>query len=334
MSSLPRISLYGFHPATAGAALIHWELARRLPAELGDEIEVLTVPSGPVEVSASLSRRLTTALPPGSDLTIGTSTPLPLRTGSAPLLALLYDVRWYWSRSRAARRYRLADFHRTIRRAAEVLTISNTSAAQIQMLSRMQRPVTVLPMGPGQFEGYAQPTPVDSGRVVLIGQAAHKRNELAAQLLCESTRVRESYHVVAVSVSEATKQILRSGFRSQDLSIVDAPSVAELAELFRSASAYLSLGYSEGFGFPYVEAAYFGCDVVAPDLPLTRELLGDDGNLLHTITPGVTDLETALSGWDAARITRLQQLVSGRSWGDTAHHVARVIRTYMSTEAP
>lgn len=53
-------------------------------------------------------------------------------------------------------------------------------------------------------------------------------------------------------------------------------SDAELDELYRRCTAVVVASEAEGFGLPVVEAAVRGCPVVVRDIPVLRELAGDD----------------------------------------------------------
>lgn len=50
----------------------------------------------------------------------------------------------------------------------------------------------------------------------------------------------------------------------------------DLVYLYKHAKALINPSLSEGFGLPLVEAAYFGCPVIASDIPVFKELLGED----------------------------------------------------------
>lgn len=50
----------------------------------------------------------------------------------------------------------------------------------------------------------------------------------------------------------------------------------DLLYLYKHAKALINPSLSEGFGLPLVEAAYFGCPVIASDIPVFKELLGDE----------------------------------------------------------
>ena len=68
------------------------------------------------------------------------------------------------------------------------------------------------------------------------------------------------------------------GHNIRVLPFVDRPV---LAALYRRASLVLLPSEREGFGLPLVEAMACGISVVASDLPVLREVGGDDGGLLR-----------------------------------------------------
>ena len=188
-------------------------------------------------------------------------------------------------------------------------------AAQLSALT--DKAVVVLPMGPGQFADSATVSPVNTKTIVLIGRARHKRNEEAARLIAATRAVAENYRVVAVDVSPESAAILRAGLAPDALTIRGRVERSELAQILAEGSVFLSLGVDEGFGFPYIESRYFGCDVIAPDVPITREVLGRDAPGLLAEVDGRA-LVAALEAWDLVRVRREQRQAHERSWGDTS----------------
>ena len=320
----PVVKMIGAHSAPfSGAAVVHDQIARRLEVHLpnGTSFEDVRLDGGIRErfVGSPESMR--------ADVAVLTSTPLPARAPGSSLLPVVYDVRWRWTRGRPSRIYRHLDLIRVSRRSGHLLTISHTVAEQLRALRLVpDGGVTVLDLGPGQFEDIPVPAVTERDpSVLLVGAASHKRNELAATLLTQIERVRREYRVFAISVSERTLEILRASIPESRLVVAESVAVAELAAYFRQARSYLALGYSEGFGFPYIEAAYCGCDVIAPRQALTIELMGDSANELDRLDPVPADIERALDAWETGRVQHLQRHATGRTWDRTAHQMARLI---------
>jgi glycosyltransferase involved in cell wall biosynthesis len=59
------------------------------------------------------------------------------------------------------------------------------------------------------------------------------------------------------------------------ITIIHTPNTADLIFFYKHAIALVNPSLSEGFGLPLVEAAYYGCPIVASDLPVFKELYGD-----------------------------------------------------------
>lgn len=318
-----RVGVIGAHSSPfSGAAIVHDQLAARLAGHLPDDVGLDDVRLG----RAGLARRIA-GTGRRSDVAVVTSTPLPLRPPGRRVLPIVYDVRWRWTRPRLDRAYRHVDLWRTARRATHVFTISHTVAEQLRAMRLVPAGgVTVLELGPGQFESY--PTDAATARdpsVLLIGAAAHKRNELAAELLGRSDAALGDHRIVAISVSDQTASILRRHFPPERLEIIGSVTPEQLADHYRTSRHYLALGVSEGFGLPYIEAAYFGCDVIAPRQAVTLEVLGEDANLLATADPDQPALEAALRSCDRDRVARLQQRATQRSWDRAADQVASIV---------
>lgn len=320
------LALAGFVKAPSGAGVIHERLAEGLPRAVGDRASIVRTDPARSSLPSVVSRLR--APIPDCDALVWTSTPLPLGVPRrTTLVPLVYDLRWMRTRSWLARAYRAVDTARTVRRATGFLTISQTVASQISLFT--DKPIGILPLGPGQVEGAQVPAPDNSKTIVLIGGAPHKRNEELARLLVASKLVQSSYHVIAIGVSPACEKTLLAGLHEGRVKVIRAIPVEELIATLTSASAFMSLATSEGFGFSYLEASYLGCDVIAPLQPLTTEVLGSDACLLRSATPTVDEVEAALESWDAPRISRLQAQATSRSWSQTASSAADFVLSHV-----
>lgn len=316
------VRISGVHLPFSGSGIVHRELATRL----GDHLNDCRVVDD-FQQSTTFLRRLAGQRDLASDVLVSTSTPTPLQTRAKHLVSLVYDVRWRWTRGLPARIYRSSDLRSTALRAERIVTISHTVAAQLDALGVGRLcPVSVLDLGPGQFEGKPKPPVAERApSVLLIGGAPHKRNEEAASLLASHPMIARNWRVIGISLSEQAEYILRSGFRPDQLTLDRKVGVDELASHLATATAYLALGESEGFGFPYIEAAYMGCDVVAVRQSVTQEILGDHAVYVGQ-HPTPDEVYVALGSWSAKRVTRLQKRAFERSWQRTAAQLATVIR--------
>lgn len=320
------VRLYGIESDRfTGAGMIERALALHLP-------EVL--PAGwSVQVefgSTSMVQRLF----PGGDRTaaasVWVSTPLPVRRPAERHLHFVLDLRWTDTRSWPGRTYRRGDLHRIIKEADHIFTISEHVRSEIERFSHRSRSISVVPLGPGQVEGRPLVPIRNDRRIVLIGKAPHKRNEHLARLLAESDLVRREYAIDTIGVSEATIRTLEPlGRRVRHHEDVGSDQVGRILD---EASVYAALTIDEGFGLPYVEAAYCGADVIAVDGTVAREIFRRDALYLSGPEPTVGELEQQLLAWEPQRIGRLRDRARGRSWLDAARHVAaHVVRVVEST---
>lgn len=54
------------------------------------------------------------------------------------------------------------------------------------------------------------------------------------------------------------------------------PSISDLVFFYKNALALIHPSLSEGFGLPLIEAAYFNCPIIASDIKVFKELLGNN----------------------------------------------------------
>jgi glycosyltransferase involved in cell wall biosynthesis len=97
---------------------------------------------------------------------------------------------------------------------------------------------------------------------------------------------------------------------------------AELAGLRAGAVAVVTPSLNEGFDLPVVEALAAGVPVVASDIPVHREILGDDWPWLFEPTD-VGRLERLLASMHGAAPPRRD--LSHLSWRTSAEHLASLL---------
>lgn len=123
---------------------------------------------------------------------------------------------------------------------------------------------------------------------------------------------------------ERLSQHPRSG---QQLVWLEDASDEELAAGYASSSALISASGGEGFGLPLIEAARYGLPIIARDLPVFREILGENafyfsGNEAH-------DLAQALEQWLLAESrgdTIAPHEVEFQSWPDSAAQILQELQ--------
>jgi hypothetical protein len=214
------------------------------------------------------------------DVYLSTVPPLPL-TVRAPILTVVHDLRWQRTRSRIGSAYRAWDLHRTVRRSDALMCVSATTYRALTAFdadavakASVQRP------GPGQIpDGSFHDS--DSGLLMLVGGAVHKRNELAAAALAFA-RPAWVRGIIGVAVSEQVRAKLSDSFACEWF---DDVSDTDMLALYQRAQYFIMLGTDEGFGIPFVEALAAGCQVIATDHPLAREVVGDAGLLIAAGNP-------------------------------------------------
>ena len=298
-----------------GAGMIQRALADGLPDAIGPAWKL-----DHHDGDASFGQRLAAGRDRTADASVWISTPLPVAAPSARHAHFVFDLRWQHTRSTIGAAYRRLDLHRILRRSEHIFTISDEVRRQIEAFTTTTRSMSVVPMGPGQVEGRARVSATDSKTIVMIGRARHKRNQELADLIARSHEVRNNYSVVAINVAPDVHARLENS--DVDVELFDAINSDQLGALLDRSSVYVALTTEEGFGLPYVEAAYCSTDVIAVDGPVAREALGPHASYLNTAEPSLEQFEAALATWDAQRVTQLTAQARTRSWADAVDHVA------------
>jgi glycosyltransferase involved in cell wall biosynthesis len=214
------------------------------------------------------------------DAYLSTVPPLPFGV-RAPLLTIVHDLRWLRTRAKIGAAYRAWDLGRTVQHSDALICVSmNTHRQLLEFDPRAADKASVQRLGTGQIPDGAFRRG-SSGVVMLVGGAAHKRNELAASalILARPPWIRG---IIGVGVSRQVRERLSTSFPCEWFSSV---SETQMLALYQRAEHFLMLGTDEGFGLPFVEALAAGCQVIATDHPLAREVVGAAGLLLAAGDP-------------------------------------------------
>ena len=76
--------------------------------------------------------------------------------------------------------------------------------------------------------------------------------------------------------SERIKNIVKKLKQEGRIIIFENPNISDLVFFYKHAGALINPSISEGFGLPLVEAAYFNCPVIASNIPVFKEILGEE----------------------------------------------------------
>jgi glycosyltransferase involved in cell wall biosynthesis len=117
--------------------------------------------------------------------------------------------------------------------------------------------------------------------IVCVGRFNARKNlGTTLRALLHSGTLSPAFPLVLVGeVAGAPADISAEMAAAQDGSIlvVNRLTEGEIRWLYENCRFALSLSLDEGFGLPGVEAAYFGAPVLASDIPVFRETLGESG---------------------------------------------------------
>ena len=279
-------------------------------------------------------------------------------TVSQPAVLTVYDLQPLTHPERfgaVKRRWLNVVLPQSVRRSRSVFTLSRFVGRQLQdHLGTPDEQVVVVPPGPlpvgvtGALDG---PSPVAQAGTVcerygLVGPVllypaityGHKNHQVlvralpqvlarhpTATLVCTGRPGPVDHEVVSLA------QALGVGPAVRRLGRIPR---ADLAELYRVASALVFPSTHEGFGLPLLEAMEHGCPIVAADASAIPEIVGAHGQLLDPADPTAwAEAITALLDGPAHRRTLADAASAGRarfSWDTT---VERTLAAYRRAAA-
>jgi len=104
---------------------------------------------------------------------------------------------------------------------------------------------------------------------------------------------------------------------------LERPNDADLDFAYRHASALIQASHAEGFGLPLLEAARCGTPIVCSDIPVFREIVGDNATFFE---PRATEaLARVLRRFVESGEPSLRTPGCVRTWRDAAEDVVRVL---------
>jgi len=164
-----------------------------------------------------------------------------------------------------------------------------------------------------------------------VGSIEPKKNHALLLAAFESLwATKESLRLLVVGrrtpeCASLLDSMARQAAVGRPLMLVHDASDAELAFVYRHASALVLPSLFEGFGLPLVEARALGCPVLASDIPAFRELSDAGVHLFDPAEPG--PLAALLSRHVAGGLSLARTPMPPFSWNDSARQcIERVQR--------
>jgi glycosyltransferase involved in cell wall biosynthesis len=298
----------------------------------------------------NLARRL------GADLLHYPHFDAPVLLQRVPVVVTLYDVKYlvhpefFPDLSSLKRRYMRFCFGQSLRRSAAVLTISESSRADLVRLFRVaENRVDVIPLA---ADPIFQPADSDAVGaflskyglerpfVLTVGERRPHKNHARLIRAFARSRSRETHDLVIVGqpyrdYGEPEREVGRAELEGR-VHFLAGVAVDELAPAYTAAEAFVLLSLYEGFGLPILEA--MGCEtpVVASKTTALGEVLGeagvavdpeDEGAIAHAIDQVLRDEE--------ARRRLLERAANRRadfSWQTAAERTLAVYRRVLDLD--
>jgi glycosyltransferase involved in cell wall biosynthesis len=204
---------------------------------------------------------------------------------------------------RINRLYNMATIPLFCRRAARVLTNSNSLADELEILAKVPREkmATVYAAADNRFVRISDRTILDrvrqkydlpNSQFFLMVVKGYARIEYAGQALCPRKNVEgalEAYATVRASVPDCPPLVILGAGVANRLApdvlsrFVDPAAVlipglidhGDMPAVYSMAGALLFPSYYESFGIPLVEAMACGCPVITSSAPACPEVVGD-----------------------------------------------------------
>ncbi|QHC57213.1 glycosyltransferase family 1 protein [Rathayibacter sp. VKM Ac-2760] len=258
-------------------------------AELGSSIPVVGTRLRPHGVSAILELGLLAArFRP--DITISHNfTPL-LGRSAVFVHDFLFrsDPQWFTAKERAY----FALMPASVRRADLVVT---SSASEARRIVRTSAARAAVPIGLGLNRGFAAAGPLApaglgdlDGFLLAVGRLNARKNLVTTiEAALDSGVLSPSFPLLVVGEASGLGPTLspaaEAARRDGSVRLLGRVSTEELRWLYESAALFVFLTLDEGFGMPTLEALAAGAPILASDIPVFREILGDQARLVDPL---------------------------------------------------
>ena len=243
------------------------------------------------------------------------------------------DPHWFT----AAERLYFSLMTRSLPWASAVATSSASEAERIRRAARLSHPVVPVGLGIPPGLAAAVPSPVPeleklAGFLLVVGRLNVRKNlEIALDAAVRSGRVSAQRPIIVVGEPSGRATELppsvREAVQQQAVRFAGFVSDAQLAWLYQRADLFLFLSLGEGFGLPTLEARKFGAPILASDIPVFHEILGDQARFVDPRSVVAVASAIGLALDDVAENGRpapVEPAVLGYSWRDSVHRMRTV----------
>ncbi len=222
---------------------------------------------------------------------------------SSRLAATTRTTLWYWIKFTA---YRIL-LNSITRRACCIITVSETSKKDImKSLKVPEDRVCVVYNGITASNMYSRPKDVVQPYFLCVGNAyPHKNLTTLLHAWKRLSNASFPYYLFFCGQEDYFTANIRKDILSEELGSsafhLGSVSDSELAWLYENAVALVAPSLFEGFGLPAVEAISHSLGVIASDIPIFREILGETALYFDPTSPSAIAhaLETFISQKDA-----------------------------------
>jgi len=114
---------------------------------------------------------------------------------------------------------------------------------------------------------------------------------------------------------------------------LDGISDEYLEKVYQSATCLIACSEGEGFGLPLIEAAQYGLPVIARDIPVFREVMGEHASYFNSLSAKVLadEIEQWLLLFDAAKHVSSADL-AWNTWQQSAEQLKQLMDNYVDQQ--